>query len=274
LHRRFGPAVLLLISLSAAVCLGDGYGYQGYQGYQGPFQHHHHPTSQNSSFDSLTIGQNAAPAPAVTAAQVQQDETAVTTAKAIFLNDKEDLKAIEAKYRKPFEQSQPWIDAQANLTQAQADLQTAKQTVLANLASDPAYSAAVAAKQKADADLFQARASGETSPDDLGPLAFAAMNANAQVGKMEDAAEAADPGVIAASQKISDAQAAIDQLNTQYQQTLQSNLDWTTAHAKAEASGKTLADARAKLASDVNLLPAGAVRAPAIAAPAPNPPAP
>jgi DNA repair ATPase RecN len=205
----------------------------------------------------------------MTAQQVQQDETAATAADAVFQNDKEDLQSILAKYREPFQKSQGWIDAQANLKQARADLQTAKQAVLANLSNDADYSAAVTDKQKADADLFQAKASGETSPDDLGPLAYAAMDASAKLGKIEDAAQAADPGVTAASQKVEDARTALDQLNVQFQQTLQTKEDWTAANAKFEASGKTLSDARAKLAADVQLLPAGAVPPPAV----PEPPA-
>jgi DNA repair ATPase RecN len=260
-HKRFRPAALILASLLAALSLG---GQNGLNGIPGPYHPYTTPTTQTSTQYNLTIAPSASQQPRMTQQQIDQDQSAVTAAEAIYLNAKEDLQTIQTKYRHPFELTQPWIEAQAHLKQDQADLQSAQQAVINNLSSNPDYIAAITDRDKTAADLSQARASGDTSPDDLGPLAYAAMAANAKVGKLQDAAQAADPTVMAASQKVADDGTVVDQLNAQYQQMLATKDDWTAAHNKWEDSAKALDNARAKLAADARLLPAGAVPPPAV----------
>src|SRR5208282_4792722 len=157
---------------------------------------------------------------------IAQDQAALSAAQADLLKANADLQAIVDKYRADFEKTKAWTDANSDLDSAKAELTAARLNVLSNLRQNSDYTAAVADQQKASGDLAMARSSGDAGPDVLGPLAEAAFDDQATAKKMEDEAMEADPGVTDAQQKTAAAQQVVDQLNSQFQQSLQAKSDW------------------------------------------------
>jgi hypothetical protein len=85
--------------------------------------------------------------------------------------------------------------ANAELTQAEADLDAARQRVRESLAARPDYQAALVQKTAAEERIDALRSSGESNYEKLLPAAQAALEARQQVTQIESGVMANDPQV-------------------------------------------------------------------------------
>jgi hypothetical protein len=182
--------------------------------------------------------------------QIAQDQAAVVSAKSDYDKANDAEQKVTGKYRSTFETTQDWQTAAANLKSAQDADAAARANVMANLNQNDDYKSAVEDEQKTQGDLTVARANPDATPDILAPLATAYFDAQSKVKKMEDEAIFNDAGVSAAGQKMADAQSAVDQLNDQFQKSLQDKADWKTADGVTQTAKKRFSDAQAKYNSD------------------------
>jgi uncharacterized coiled-coil DUF342 family protein len=178
-----------------------------------------------------------------------QDRSAVAAAQKDLDKANDALKPVEDKYWAVFAKTQDWIDVQDQLHKAQSDLNAARRQAVTKLTQSDDYAAAVADKQKAVAALAEAKASGDTTPETLGPLATAVMEANAKVSKMETDAQEHDPAVLDAKEKLAAVQQRADELKAQFEKSLEDKADWKPLKKGVDAAQKKLADAQATLAA-------------------------
>jgi len=207
----------------------------------------------------LGAGSGASPRPAsnsptptspkANSQQLTQDRSAVAAAQKDLDKANDALKPVEDKYWAVFAKTQDWIDVQDQLHKAQSDLNAARRQAVTKLTQSDDYAAAVADKQKAVAALAEAKASGDTTPETLGPLATAVMEANAKVSKMETDAQEHDPAVLDAKEKLAAVQQRADELKAQFEKSLEDKADWKPLKKGVDAAQKKLADAQATLAA-------------------------
>jgi hypothetical protein len=153
------------------------------------------------------------------------------------------VRAITARMKADFEQRNEWIKAQADLKAAQAAHEAARKPVLAALAKKPEYRKALEAKQKAEAERDALATTNSRSSDKLYEAAGKAIDANFIVVKMENDALAADPNVQQTLKQLNAAQDAVAALNKQFEQELETSLEWVEAKKLAEESQLVVAEA-------------------------------
>ena len=105
--------------------------------------------------------------------------------------------------------------ANAELTDAEAALDAARQRALETLAGRPDYRAALAEKTAAEEQIDALHAAGESSYQKLLPAAQAALEARQQVTQIENAAMANDPQIAGARTRLEAAVANRSALLTQ-----------------------------------------------------------
>jgi hypothetical protein len=96
----------------------------------------------------------------------------------------------------------------------------------------PAYQSATDAQAKADANLKDLQTTG--SPDDISNAAQTAMAARSTVKSMEAKALLADPGTVAAKQRLTAANAAVAQLKEKEQDAVHTDPTWLAAKKKLD----------------------------------------
>jgi hypothetical protein len=179
--------------------------------------------------------QNAATPPASQPSepptQLSIDETAQKAAADELAKDQQAMQAVSDAAWSQYQQNQDWIDLQTTLTSAQSALDSAKQASKDALTNNPDYQSALAAKKKASDDLDAAKASGESDPNVLAPLAEAKMQATLSVRTFEKSAQTNDTGVQSASEQVAIAQHGVEMAKMKFLQTL--SLDKSYAAAKA-----------------------------------------
>lgn len=233
------PSCGLLIVLAAG--LGAGYGSSQHYGMAGAQQPRSSPPPPSPA---------TPPASKANSQLLTQDRAAVAAAQKELDKAKDAAKPVEDKYWAVFAKTQDWIDVQDQLHKAQSDLNAARQQAVAKLTQSDAYSAAIADKQKALAALAEAKASGDTTPETLGPLATAVMEASAKVNKMEADSQEHDPAVLDAKEKLAAVQQHTDELKAQFEKSLEDKADWKPLKKVVDAAQKKLDDAQAKLTAD------------------------
>lgn len=182
--------------------------------------------------------------------QFSQDEAAQAAA-AVDLNAaQEKLKAVRDVALGKYEQTPEWVAAQSKMNGAQSDLDAAKKAASDALANNPDYQAALATKQKAVADLATGKQSGDATPETLGPLATASLQATLAVRKIEAQVQTNDTGVEAATKALAVAQHDADMLILKFQQGLYMNKGYAAANAAVEVAQKRYDEAHAKLLSE------------------------
>ena len=237
---KFWPTCGLLMVLAGG--LGAGYGAG----------QHYGMSMSGGQQPQSSPPQNPAkpPSPKGGSQTLAQDRAAVAAAQKELDKANEGLKPVEDKYWADFAKTSDWITAQDQLHQAQSDLSAARQQAVTKLAQSDDYAAAVADHQKAVAALAEAKASGDTTPETLGPLASAVMAANAKLNKMESDAQEHDPAMQDAKEKLSTAQQRANELKAQFEKSLEDKKDYQPLKKVVDAAQKKLADAQAKLTAD------------------------
>jgi hypothetical protein len=214
------------------------------------FAGHHHNSSNDSS-------NNAPPPPAASQpsvpSQFSVDQAAQTAAAAQLSKDQKDLQSVSDADWAKFQQTPAWTAAQAKVTSAQAALDAAKQAAVDNLANNPDYQAALAAKKKAVDDLTAAKASDDATPDTLAPLANASLQASINLRKITKQVQDSDTGVANATENLQTAQHDADMLKMKFQLALPSDPAYVAAKATVDAAQKQFDDAHAKLLADNNI---------------------
>jgi hypothetical protein len=149
-----------------------------------------------------------------------------------------------------FEQTPGWTAGQSKLTDAQANLESAKKAAIDGLANNPDYQDALAAKQKAVDDLTAAKASGDATPETLSPLASASMMATMKLKKVQTELLSNDAGVEGASGDVTAAQGDLEVLKSKFQQAESMDKDYAAARDAVAQAQQKYDDARAKVAAD------------------------
>ena len=178
--------------------------------------------------------QNAPPPasqPSAPPTQLSIDEAAQKAAADELTRDQQAMQAISDAAWAQYTQNSDWTDLQSKLTSAQSALDAARQASKDALANNPDYQSALDAKKKAADDLDAAKASGETDPNVLAPLAEAKMQATLSVRKIEKQFQESDSGVQSAGEQVAIAQHDVDMAKMKFQQAL--SLDKNYAAAKA-----------------------------------------
>jgi hypothetical protein len=205
-------------------------------------------------------GRGNAPNPAKTPAppasqpaapsQLSQDQAAEAVAAADLNTDKQALQTVQDAFWAKFEQTPDWIAAQSKLADAQSNLEAAKTAATNALTNNPDYQAALAAKQKAIDDLNAAKSNGDATPETLGPLATASLQASLKLKKLQSQVSDNDPGVQAAADKLVIAQHDVDVLKLKFQQGISTDKQYAASRAAVDAAQKNYDDAHAKVVSD------------------------
>jgi chromosome segregation ATPase len=160
-------------------------------------------------------------------AATQPDPNAVAEARA-------NLNAVEARLKAAFESSPELTAAQANVDQARDALDTEKNRVVAGLADDPDYQAAVQQRKTAQAAIDQAHESTDVSQDQIADLAEQSMQAKTAVNKMESQAMADDSAATAAKSKLASATSDLATLREKFADSMKTNPDWIAARKKLD----------------------------------------
>ena len=181
--------------------------------------------------------QTTPPPPTPTTAPVPDNNNEVAKAEAVLL-------AAEAKAKRQFESSAQWTTAEDAVSKAQTDAQAANATVGSSMRAQPEYIQASAAVTKAEDKLQQAKDDGGDGSE-ISTAATELMTARSALGAIQTKAAAADPSVVAASEKLSSAYLAVEQLRKSETVAVQADPDW-------KAAKQAYNDARSKLASGAN----------------------
>jgi hypothetical protein len=243
---RFGRSSAPLAFVAALGIAGVGFaahkhGGSNSQGGSGANQ-------QQSQQQNTPAPPPAAP-PSSQPSQFTQDETAQNAAAAALSKAQQKLKAISDADWAKYQQSADWTASLTKLTAAQSDLDTAKQAASDALNNNPDYQAAVAAKKKAMDDLAAARAGDDPTPEKVGPLAMASLQATIKLRKVQSDVLANDTSVQAATDKLTAAQHDADMLKMKFQQSLLTDKGYVVAKAAVDAAQKTYDDAHQKVLS-------------------------
>ncbi|HZZ44353.1 MAG TPA: hypothetical protein VFE58_15570 [Tepidisphaeraceae bacterium] len=146
------------------------------------------------------------------------------------------LEQVEKRLRTTYEQGDDFQKADAAYKQTQTDYDTAVKAAIEKIKTNPEYTAAVDAKQKAEADQLAARTDNST-PDPA--TATKVMDARMAVHQLETNAGDADPAAKDAKAKLQAAKDAVNVLRSKFDQTMRTDPDYIAAK-------KTLDDARAQ----------------------------
>ena len=216
--------------------------------------HHHQNGGSNNNSGSKN---NAPPAPAPPASQpsapptqLSIDDSALKSAADALSKDQQALQAIYDAAWQKYQQSSDWADLQAKLTAAQAGLDSAKQASKDALANNSDYQDAVAAKKKASDALEADKASGDTDPNTLGPLAEANLQATLNLRKIEQEVQLNDTGVQTATDKLAVAQHDVDMGKLKFQQALSLDKNYIAAEQGVAAAQRQYDALRQKVAAD------------------------
>jgi len=211
---------------------------------------HKHPSGDSANAPPPTPTQTAPPASQPSIAS--QNKAADAAALAELTKAKQALEDLTTQQWAAFQQTPDWTAAQSKLDGAKSDLDDSRKTASASLANNPDYQAALAAKQKAADDIAALRATGDATPDTLLPLANAALQANSKIRQMQNDLIARDPGVQAASEKVTAAQHDLDLLKVKFQNSLSADRQYAAARAAVDLAQTHYDDAHAKLASNAD----------------------
>jgi hypothetical protein len=166
----------------------------------------------------------------------------VTDAQTELEKAKADLASVATKLQAQFDATPDMVAALAAQQQAQTADEACHAALSRKLSSDPAYAAAVANKEAAEAKLKALQDADTSDPDQLTAAATEAMNVRSAVTAIESAAESSDPDVVKSKAALVAATAKVTTLRTQFLQSIRQSSEWTTA-------SKAVDDAQAKLKS-------------------------
>jgi hypothetical protein len=200
--------------------------------------------------------QAPAPAPPPPASQPSMpsqfsiDEAAQTAAAGQLAVAQGNLKDVSDAEWAKYQQDNQWVSAQTKVVSAQSDLDAAKQAANDNLANNPDYQAALAAKKKAVDDLAAAKAGDDATPETLAPLANASLKATINLRQITTSVLTNDTGVQTATENLEVAQHGADMLKMNFQVKLSAEKSYIAARAAVDAAQKKYDEAHAKLLAD------------------------
>jgi Leucine Rich repeat len=144
------------------------------------------------------------------------------------------LKAIETRLDNEFENSPDFKTAVNRVNHVQAARDDAKSRVLASLATNRDYQAAVQHRDAAKQAIDQARQSNDSTPDQIVDLAQQAMTARDAVTKMED--DAMGTEVAVAEKQLATAKETLRHLRQTHRDAVKDDPDWKAAEKQWEAA--------------------------------------
>jgi hypothetical protein len=151
-----------------------------------------------------------------------------------------------ATLKKEFEAGPEWQAALADLRQATADHEKARQPLVQKLRESAPYKAAEADRKKLTDELEQLRSTPGASQQ-LTEAATRLMQANSVLTRLEADAISSDPAVAEARQRMVDASARLAALRKQFDDSIKGSAVWQRAKSEQDAAQRAIASAQQEL---------------------------
>jgi hypothetical protein len=149
------------------------------------------------------------------------------------------LAAVVKKANDDFQASDAYMQAKKDVAAAQSAYDAAATPVLERVESDPAYAQAMAQNKSAKEQIQALRSSGDPPADEIAPLAKQELTSGATARRLKSDALLMDSNVASAKEKLTAAQTALTTLRTEFQKTLPTTPEYTSAkQAVDEAKAK------------------------------------
>jgi len=170
----------------------------------------------------------------------------ITAAQSDVTKAQSALAEVVSKLRADFEAGKDWQDATAALKQAQMEFDAAKKPVIEAVKKNFKYQQAERDKAEAEKELADLRARNV-----IGDPILKAVNkqadATSDMMKMENEAMSADPKVVEARKKVSEASMAVALLKKQFDSSLGADAGWQDAKKGVDAAQEQIGTAQKEL---------------------------
>jgi hypothetical protein len=172
-------------------------------------------------------------------------QAAVTSAKQELKTATAALSAVVQKATSDFQASDAYVSASKDLTAAKRAYDAASTPALERVHSSPEYVAAMAQYKSAHDQIEALRSGGDPPQDQISPLAQQELTSGSKARSLESDALLTDDGVVHAKAQVATAQAAIAALRDQFQKTMPTTPEYTTAKQAVDEATKKLQAAQA-----------------------------